>query len=81
MAFFYVRLEDTDTKREIEGAGEALLNEMASFNVAPSEGYLGRKKAEVTGLTNKVIALDIYKVVIKEMIKSGSAYPCFLHKP
>ena len=34
---FYIRLEDTDTKREIEGAGEQLLNEMKKFNVVHND--------------------------------------------
>ncbi|MFA7449676.1 MAG: glutamate--tRNA ligase family protein, partial [Bacilli bacterium] len=40
---FFVRLEDTDTKREIAGAGETLLKEMNLFDVFPDEGYMGEK--------------------------------------
>ena len=39
---FFVRLEDTDTKREIAGSGEQLLEQLHIFNVDPDEGYLGR---------------------------------------
>ena len=39
---FMLRLEDTDTKREISGAGEKLLGEMAEFSVIPDEGFLGQ---------------------------------------
>ena len=38
---FYIRLEDTDTKREIEGSGKELLDQLAVFDVVPNEGYLG----------------------------------------
>ena len=38
---FYVRLEDTDTKREIQGSGEQLLEQLHLFNIDPDEGYLG----------------------------------------
>ena len=38
---FFIRLEDTDTKREIKGAGDSLLKEMAIFNCLPDEGYFG----------------------------------------
>src|SRR5574344_1880916 len=41
---FFVRLEDTDTKREVEGAGESLLKEMKLFDVFPHEGYMGNKE-------------------------------------
>jgi len=38
---FFIRLEDTDTKREIKGAGDSLLKEMGVFNCLPDEGYFG----------------------------------------
>ncbi len=74
---FYVRLEDTDTKREIAGAGEALLREMEQFNVAPTEGYLGERESGNYGPYKQSDRADIYQVVIKEMIENGTAYPCF----
>ena len=41
---FYVRLEDTDTKREIQGSGEQLLKQLHEFGIDPSEGYLGNSQ-------------------------------------
>ena len=38
---FYIRLEDTDQKREIAGSGKSLLDQLARFGVVPSEGYYG----------------------------------------
>ena len=38
---FFVRLEDTDTKREIEGSGKELLDQLKVFDVYPNEGYMG----------------------------------------
>ena len=38
---FYVRLEDTDTKREIQGSGKQLIEQLKIFNVVPDEGYFG----------------------------------------
>lgn len=75
---FYIRLEDTDQKREIKGAGEALLKELKSFNVYPTEGYLSDTLEEgIYGPYVQSKRADIYKVVIKELIKRGQAYPCF----
>jgi len=74
---FFVRLEDTDTKREIEGAGETLLNEMRLFNVFPDEGYFGFKEEGKYGPYKQSERASIYKTVIKQMIKDGLAYPCF----
>ena len=39
--FLHDILEDTDTKREVEGSGERLLNELALFDIVPTEGYYG----------------------------------------
>ena len=74
---FYIRLEDTDTKREISGAGEQLLNEMKKFNVVPNEGYLGDHEVGEYGPYTQSKRADIYKICIKELIKKGKAYPCF----
>ena len=38
---FYLRLEDTDTKREVEGSGDELVRQLAYFGIDPKEGYLG----------------------------------------
>ena len=74
---FFLRLEDTDTKREIEGAGETLLKEMKLFNVFPDEGYLGKHEAGAYGPYKQSERAPIYKTVIKQMIKDNLAYPCF----
>ena len=75
---FYIRLEDTDTKREIKGAGDALLKEMALFDVVPNEGYLGDdNEIGEYGPYRQSRRGRIYKTVIKQMIKDNLAYPCF----
>lgn len=74
---FFVRLEDTDTKREVEGAGESLLKEMKLFDVFPHEGYMGNKEEGKYGPYKQSERADIYKTVIKQMIKDDMAYPCF----
>lgn len=74
---FYIRLEDTDTKREISGAGEQLLNEMKKFNVVPNEGYLGTHEEGDYGPYTQSKRAHIYKICIKELIRQGKAYPCF----
>ena len=74
---FYTRLEDTDTKREIEGSGKELLDQLAVFNVLPDEGYLGNIEKGQYGPYQQSKRAEIYKVVIKELLKRGKAYPCF----
>ena len=75
---FYTRLEDTDTKREIEGSGEQLINQLAKFGIVPNEGYLGSKESGNYGPYKQSCRKEIYDIVIKDMIVKGIAYPCFL---
>ncbi len=74
---FYIRLEDTDQKREIQGSGNTLLNELAKFNVIPDEGYMGDYEKGNYGPYTQSKRSQIYDVVIKELLKRGLAYPCF----
>ena len=74
---FYVRLEDTDTKREIAGSGEQLLEQLHIFNVDPDEGYLGDHEKGKYGPYVQSKRADIYNTVIKQLIVEGKAYPCF----
>ena len=74
---FYIRLEDTDTKREIQGSGEQLLSQLKIFNVIPDEGYLGDKEEGLYGPYIQSKRADLYKVAIKYLIEKGRAYPCF----
>lgn len=77
---FYFRLEDTDQKREIEGTGSDLIKQLAKFNINVEEGYLGDYEKGNYGPYVQSNRADIYKVVIKELIKRGRAYPCFCTK-
>ncbi len=74
---FYVRLEDTDTKREIQGSGEQLLSQLKVFNIIPDEGYLGNGDKGDYGPYVQSKRADIYRVAIKHLIRQGRAYPCF----
>ena len=74
---FYVRLEDTDTKREIQGSGEQLLSQLHVFGIDPDEGYLGDSEKGQYGPYVQSKRADIYRVAIKYLIEQGRAYPCF----
>lgn len=74
---FFTRLEDTDTKREVEGSGKELLDQLAVFNVIPNEGYFGDYEKGQYGPYQQSKRAEIYKVVIKELLKRDRAYPCF----
>ena len=74
---FYVRLEDTDTKREIEGSGIDLLSQLKEFGIVPDEGYFGDREVGDYGPYVQSKREMIYRTIIKEMVKRNLAYPCF----
>lgn len=75
---FYTRLEDTDTKREIEGSDKLLLRQLHEFNIVPNEGYFGDREEGIYGPYVQSKRKEIYETVIKELLVRGDAYPCFL---
>ena len=74
---FYIRLEDTDQKREIAGSGKELLDQLKNFGIEPDEGYLGDKESGNYAPYVQSKRDNIYDVVIKHLIEIGRAYPCF----
>ncbi|MCR5741553.1 MAG: glutamate--tRNA ligase [Gammaproteobacteria bacterium] len=74
---FMLRLEDTDTKREVTGSGEQLLNELKKFGIVPTEGYFGTYEEGAYAPYIQSKRASIYNTVIKEMIRRGDAYPAF----
>lgn len=71
---FFVRLEDTDQKREIKGSGDKVLEQLEIFGVTPNESHvLGGEYGPYVQSQRK----EIYHTVIKEMLIKGQAYPCF----
>ncbi|HHT67364.1 MAG TPA: glutamate--tRNA ligase [Erysipelotrichaceae bacterium] len=74
---FYVRLEDTDVKREVAGAGQQLLEQLRVFNVVPDEGYLGEKEKGSYGPYIQSERAEIYSIAVKHLLEIGLAYPCF----
>lgn len=75
---FYIRLEDTDTKREIAGSGESLIEQLKEFDVIPDEGYISdSKEMGAYGPYKQSNRSEIYNTCIKHLIEMGRAYPCF----
>lgn len=75
---FYTRLEDTDTKREVEGSDKLLLEQLHKFEIIPNEGYFGDHEEGIYGPYVQSKRKEIYEIVIKDMLTKGLAYPCFL---
>ena len=77
---YFFRLEDTDQKREIAGTGLDLVKQLKNFGIVADEGYYGDHEEGSYGPYVQSKRADIYKIVIKELIKKGRAYPCFCTK-
>lgn len=75
---FYLRIEDTDKKREVEGAIEDTINIMSLFNIQFDEGITGSfaEKGQY-GPYKQGERKEIYQCFAKELIRKDLAYPCF----
>ncbi len=75
---FYLRIEDTDNKREVEGAVETVINAMNYFGVNFDEGAVSNGDNGSYGPYRQRQRKDIYHVFAKHLVQRGLAYPCFL---
>lgn len=74
---FYLRIEDTDRKREVEGGVEAIINALYDFGLSFDEGVtLDGEKGEYGPYKQRQREM-IYKAFAKKLVKEGKAYPCF----
>lgn len=74
----YLRIEDTDKKREIDDGVSAIINGFDAFGVGFDEGVTGFGTEEgAYGPYTQSQRVEIYKTVAKSLVKQGLAYPCF----
>ncbi|TSC95359.1 MAG: glutamyl-tRNA synthetase [Parcubacteria group bacterium Athens1014_10] len=75
---YYLRIEDTDKKREIEGARKIISISLCKYGLSPDEGEgLGGIERGIYGPYCQSDRKEIYKVFIKHLVEIGRAYPCF----
>lgn len=76
---YYMRLEDTDSKREVENSGDIAIEMLSYFGLKPDEGFMGSKKAQVGNYGDYVQSKrnNIYCAFAKHLVSIGKAYPCF----
>ena len=75
---FYLRIEDTDQKREVENGIEGIVTDLKNFKINIPEGALSR--TESIGNYGPYIQSErkeIYHAFIKYLIENDMAYPCF----
>ena len=75
---FYLRNEDTDQARTVEGAVEFIHHILNYYNIAPTEYELNGEIHGNYGPYVQSERKEIYHTFIKHLIEIGRAYPCFL---
>lgn len=75
---FYVRVEDTDQKRKVEGAVEVMLEGLKSYGITADEGVMidGTQRGDY-GPYIQSQRKEIYQTYAKYLVEQGLAYPCF----
>ena len=75
---FFVRVEDTDQKRKVEGAIEVMLDGLKAFDVVADEGVVGENEEKGNyGPYYQSQRKPIYHVFAKSLVEQDLAYPCF----
>ena len=82
---FYLRIEDTDAKREVEGAAEGLVRTLEHYGVRLDEGAILGEDGKLAdkgdyGPYRQSRRADIYHVFAKKLVAEGKAYPVFTTK-
>ena len=75
---FFLRIEDTDQKREVENGVSGIIQSLKDFDITPDEGMTNETewKGEY-GPYKQSMRKEIYESYAKYMIERGKAYPCF----
>ncbi len=75
---FYLRIEDTDAKREVEGGMEDIINGLIRFGIKIDEGFVAPDKTEgIYAPYKQSQRADVYHCFAKMLMEQGLAYPCF----
>ena len=73
----FLRVEDTDAKREVPGAVEVLIDTLKHYGIQFDEGATHDGDAGCYGPYRQRQRASIYHVFAKKLVSEGKAYPCF----
>lgn len=73
----FLRVEDTDAKREVPGAVEVLIDTLKHYGITFDEGATIQGDNGMYGPYRQRQRADIYHVYAKQLVQEGMAYPCF----
>ena len=76
---FYLRIEDTDEKRKVDGAVETIINVLRYFDIEFDEGagFDDTDPRNAYGPYFQRQRVEIYHTYAKSLVEIGLAYPCF----
>ncbi len=75
---FFLRIEDTDDKRYVEGAVDIIINSLKFFGINFDEGASADGETGSYGSYVQSLRGPIYQSFAKKLVSEGKAYPCFL---
>ena len=73
----FLRVEDTDAKREVPGAVQVLIESLKFYNIHFDEGVSVDGDVGIYGPYHQRQRAAIYHVFAKQLVSEGKAYPCF----
>jgi len=73
----FLRVEDTDAKREVPGAVEVLIDTLKHYSILFDEGATHDGDNGLYGPYRQRQRAAIYHVFAKKLVSEGKAYPCF----
>ena len=75
---FFLRIEDTDQKRELENGINEIITSLAEFGIEADEGMINENEWKGNyGPYKQSLRKEIYQSYAKYLIEQGKAYPCF----
>ena len=75
---FYLRIEDTDDKRFVDGAVKIIIDSLRFFGISFDEGAGLDGDTGAYGDYTQSNRGEIYASFAKKLVREGKAYPCFL---
>lgn len=76
---FYLRIEDTDKKREIENGVTLIVKGLNDFGIEIDEGVVSENEEKgIYGPYTQSQRTPIYQAYVKYLVENGIAYPCFM---
>ena len=75
---FFLRIEDTDQKREVENGIENIIRDLDNFDIKIDEGVTSNGEVGIYGPYIQTHRKEIYESFASYLMSIDLAYPCFL---